>query len=278
MNLLKVTKKTKIRHRNEINNTFSSLPLSVRRILFMAMAQIDTRQELSRGDVFRITAKEYAFIADIDMSVAYKQLREGAEELQASVIRIPKNKLINSIQNEKSEDKLKKKKTPTDAVRVMNITSFCDYVESEGFVEIGFSNVIEPYITMLKDSYTTQVLLSSVRLTDQNANILYQFIRKQISMGKTKSFDITVTDLKDELELYKLKNDNKIYLYQNYKDFNKAFLNKNIDKINQFTEIKKLSVTIIERVSRKASKLRFSYTIDKESEGQDYRVPHGFRT
>ncbi|EEG7823294.1 replication initiation protein, partial [Salmonella enterica] len=163
MNLLKVTKKTKIRHRNEINNTFSSLPLSARRILFMAMAQIDTRQELSRGDVFRITAKEYAFIADIDMSVAYKQLREGAEELQASVIRIPKNKLINSIQNEKSEDKLKKKKTPTDAVRVMNITSFCDYVESEGFVEIGFSNVIEPYITMLKDSYTTQVLLSSVR-------------------------------------------------------------------------------------------------------------------
>ncbi|WP_283570340.1 RepB family plasmid replication initiator protein [Escherichia coli] len=45
-------------------------------------------------------------------------------------------------------------------MRVMNLTSFCDYVESEGYVEIGFSNVIEPYITMLKDSYTTQVLLS----------------------------------------------------------------------------------------------------------------------
>ncbi|ECM4982013.1 replication initiation protein, partial [Salmonella enterica subsp. enterica serovar Enteritidis] len=28
MNLLSVTKKTKIRHRNEINSTFSSLPLS----------------------------------------------------------------------------------------------------------------------------------------------------------------------------------------------------------------------------------------------------------
>lgn len=49
MNLLKVTPKTKIRHRNEINNTFSALPLSARRILFMAMAQIDSRQSFLRG-------------------------------------------------------------------------------------------------------------------------------------------------------------------------------------------------------------------------------------
>ncbi|WP_254503682.1 replication initiation protein, partial [Salmonella enterica] len=91
MNLLSVTKKTKIRHRNEINSTFSSLPLSARRILFMAMAQIDSREELSEGATFRITAREYAFIADIDVTGAYRQLKEGAEELQASVIRIPRN-------------------------------------------------------------------------------------------------------------------------------------------------------------------------------------------
>lgn len=91
----------------------------------------------------------------------------------------------------------------------MNLTSFCDYAESEGYVEIGFSNVIEPYITMLKDSYTTQVLLSSVRLTDQNANILYQYIRKQISNGKNKSFDVYISDLKEELELYKVEDGEK---------------------------------------------------------------------
>lgn len=77
MNLLSVTKKTKIRHRNEINSTFSSLPLSARRILFMAMAQIDSREELSEGATFRITAREYAFIADIDVTGAYRQLKEG---------------------------------------------------------------------------------------------------------------------------------------------------------------------------------------------------------
>ncbi len=43
----------------------------------MAMAQIDSREELSEGATFRITAREYAFIADIDVTGAYRQLKEG---------------------------------------------------------------------------------------------------------------------------------------------------------------------------------------------------------
>ena len=89
-----------------------------------------------------------------------------------------------------------------------------------------FSHVIEPYITMLKDSYTTQVLISSVRLADQNSNMLYQFIRKQYSSGKKTFFDIEVDVLKDELELFRIDNGEKVYLYQNFKDFNKVFLQK----------------------------------------------------
>ncbi|HGX8720498.1 TPA: replication initiation protein [Escherichia coli] len=277
MNLLSVTKKTKIRHRNEINSTFSSLPLSARRILFMAMAQIDSREELSEGATFRITAREYAFIADIDVTGAYRQLKEGAEELQASVIRIPRNQLLTPQGNQSSGHTKKRGKLPSDAVRLMNLTAFCDYVESEGYIDIAFSHVIEPYITMLKDSYTTQVLISSVRLADQNSNMLYQFIRKQYSSGKKTFFDIEVDVLKDELELFRIDNGEKVYLYQNFKDFNKVFLQKNIEKINQYTEINHLEVKIVERVARRASKLRFSYKIDKESDGLDIRIPYGFR-
>ncbi|PQM75904.1 Initiator of plasmid replication, partial [Klebsiella quasipneumoniae] len=61
------------------------------------------------------------------------------------------------------------------------------------------------------------------------------------------------------------------------KDFNKVFLQKNIEKINQYTEINHLEVKIVKRVARRASKLRFSYKIDKESEGLDTRIPYGFR-
>lgn len=111
-------------------------------------------------------------------------MKEGAEELQASVIRIPRNQLLTPQGNQSSGHTKKRGKLPSDAVRLMNLTAFCDYVESEGYIDIAFSHVIEPYITMLKDSYTTQVLISSVRLADQNSNMLYQFIRKQYSSGK----------------------------------------------------------------------------------------------
>ncbi len=70
----------------------------------------------------------------------------------------------------------------------------------------------------------------------------------------------------------------KVYLYQNFKDFNKVFsAKKTLKKINQYTEINHLEVKIVERVARRASKLRFSYKIDKESEGLDTRIPYGFR-
>lgn len=57
----------------------------------------------------------------------------------------------------------------------------------------------------------------------------------------------------------------------------KVFLQKNIEKINQYTEINHLEVKIVERVARRASKIRFSYKIDKENEGLDTRIPYGFR-
>ncbi len=54
LTLARVSRKTKIRHRNEINNTFSSLPLAARRILFMAMAQLDSKNGLTEGQIFRL--------------------------------------------------------------------------------------------------------------------------------------------------------------------------------------------------------------------------------
>nr|UGK56315.1 hypothetical protein [Escherichia coli] len=92
--------------------------------LFMAMAQIDSREELSEGATFRITAREYAFIADIDVTGAYRQLKEGAEELQASVIRIPRNQLLTPQGNQSSGHTKKRGKLPSDAVRLMNLTAF----------------------------------------------------------------------------------------------------------------------------------------------------------
>lgn len=264
----RISVKTKIRHRNEINNTFSALPLSARRILFMAMAQLDSKSILSSGQMFKITAKEYAAIAAVDLSVAYKQMKDGAEQLQLSLIKIPKSKLLQPEMKEISQ---------SDAVWRLNLTDFCSYSEKESSIILSFGRTIEPYICQLKDNYTTQVLFSAVRLSDTNASSLYQLIRKYISAGNDKNFDIEIDELKEQLLLYKECDGIKTYLYPDFKIFNRAFLKKNVAVICESTEIKNLTVDVIAKIERKASKLRFSYQLDKETEGQDYRIPKGFR-
>ena len=49
-------------------------------------------------------------------------------------------------------------------------------------------------------------------------------------MVKKTFFDIEVDVLKDELELFRIDNGEKVYLYQNFKDFNKVFLQKILKK------------------------------------------------
>ncbi|PAP30511.1 Initiator of plasmid replication, partial [Salmonella enterica subsp. enterica serovar Enteritidis] len=98
----------------------------------MAISVIVSRYELSVGATFRIMAREYAFFADIDVSGVFLQLIEGAEYLQASVFRILRNQLLSPQGNQSSGHTKKRGKLPSDAVRLMNLTAFCDYVESEG--------------------------------------------------------------------------------------------------------------------------------------------------
>ena len=134
----------------------------------------------------------------------------------------------------------------------------------DGFIEINFTRQMEPYICRLKDGYTTQVLLSAVRLSDPNASNLYQLIRKKISSGMIKYFDITIDQLKDELNLFKLDTETteKIYLYPEFKDFNKAVIKKSLLSIEKLTELGKLNAEVIEKRNRKAYAIRISYSIN----------------
>ncbi|WP_352284706.1 RepB family plasmid replication initiator protein, partial [Pseudoalteromonas sp. Q18-MNA-CIBAN-0097] len=71
MKLTNVSSKTKVRQKTDINKTLSKMPLSSRRVLFMAIAQIDSKKIVKQGQVFRIYAREYAKIAQLEMNTAY---------------------------------------------------------------------------------------------------------------------------------------------------------------------------------------------------------------
>lgn len=264
MKLKNVTPNTKIRHRNEINTTLSQLPLSARRLIFMAIAQVeDTKKMIPEGEVFRIRASEYAEVADINVSLAYRQMKEGAEILQNSTLAVPREQLIEPFKRDGSHSTASKRKIAKDAVRVLNITDYCEYSESAGYIDICFTRTMEPYISLLAGGYTTQVLLSATRLSEGNASSLYQLVRKNISMGKIRYFEVYIDDLKDELGLFTVENGIKTYQYEQFKSFTQFFLKRSVETIKEVTELKDLSYEVCEKLGRKATKLRFSYTVSK---------------
>ena len=261
MRLASVSGKTKVRHKTDINKTLSKMPLSSRRVLFMAIAQLDSKKIIKKGQIFRIYASEYAKIANLEMNTSYEQLKSSALELQRQVISIPKNQLLPPIP--RVGDRPWKKPTG-NGNRMLNVTDYCDYEDGDGYVDISFSRQMEPYICLIGGNYTTQVLISSARLRDTNASNLYQLIRQKISEKKYSFFEIEVEKLKDELGLYTTKNKIKTYSYPLFKEFNRSVIKSSIDTIESTTEIKSLEVEITERKQRKATKIRFSYRVDDQ--------------
>lgn len=227
----------------------------------MAIAQLDSRKLIQKGQVFRIYASEYAKIAQLEMNTAYEQLKAAALDLQKQLIGIPKDQLLPPIPRKGERPWVKPIGT---GIRMLNVTEYCDYEEGDGFVDISFSRQMEPYICMIEGNFTTQVLLSSARLRDTNASNLYQLIRQKVGEKRDRYFDIGVDELKDELGLFTLNNRQKTYSYALFKDFNKVVIKRSIETITDTTEIKDINVEIIERKQRKATKLRFTYRIDDQ--------------
>lgn len=261
MKLASVTSITKIRHNNEINKTFSTMSLASRRVVFLALAQLDPKNIIAKGATFRIYAHEYADICGIDKDTAYAQLKDACENLQKQLIAIPKSELLPPFA--RVGDPLWKR-PEGGGIRMLNITEYCDYAPDTGYVDVSFTRQMEPYICMLKGNYTTQVLLSAARLSDANAGNLYQLIRQKISQGKRQYFDIEVNELKDELGLYTMNKKEKIYAYPKFKEFNRSVLGRSLKTINDTTEINKAMVEIIEKKGRKAHLLRVSYEINNQ--------------
>lgn len=260
---LKYSESTKVRHRNSINQTFLELPLAAKRVLFLCLAQIDSKKIIPEGTTYRIYAKDYAEVCGVSArNTAYQQLRDASEKLQRQLIKIPKDQLLAPIPR-KGERPWKK---PTGkGFRMLNVTEFCDYEEGAGYVDISFTRLMEPYICWIKGDYTTQVLLSVARLSDPNSSKLYQLVREQISSGKKRSFTISVDELKERMELYTTSDggSEKVYSYPQFKDLNKFVLKPSCKVISDITELN-ITVDIAERRGRKAESLRFSYEIDNQ--------------
>ncbi|QBY46779.1 replication initiation protein [Arsenophonus nasoniae] len=166
-------------------------------------------------------------------------------------MKIPQSELLKAFTRRPSEFLESEKQWR--GMRLLHITDSCSYIDMEAIVQVRFSRQVEPYICMIEKDFTTQVLLSSVRIADTNASNFYQYLRKNISSGKSRYFEIEVDKLREDLGIEKHET------YKNYKFLKSQFIDRAIKKILNITEFKKIEVKILERKGRKAHKIMISY-------------------
>ncbi len=267
----KLSEKTKIRHRNEMNKTLAQLPLSAKRVLCLALVSVDTKKPLEPGKIFKVTAETYSSITKVKPSVAYRQLKEGADLLNNSKLSLSSDDIAALAKELGLPDSMKKSFERLD----MGITDYCAYSQNEGFVVLKFTNTIHPYISNLiggENKFTTQLLTSAMRLSGQYSWALYQLVRKNYSKFKSKNhFSIHLNELKDELIAYLIDEEGNIeYKYPDFPIFKREVINKAIKEINEKTEINLLSCLVESKEGRKVSVLRFEFLIDEEKFTGEY--------
>ncbi len=259
-----VTGLTKVRHRNEVGVTLASLSLSAKRVLFLALCQIDTKEMLD-DDILEVDADFFSKATSLDKYASYAALKEGAKVLSSTTLVLNRDDLKNLA----DELGILSSKNKIPDRLDLNLTEFCAYYDHLATVRIKFTNTAKRYFSKLigsENRYTTQVLKSVVLLNSVNSTNLYQVIRKYYSQNSSKkSFDISVDDLKEEMGLYTIEEGEKKYKYPKYSFFVRDVINKSINEIIEKTEINQLSFSVVGKKGRMAHMLRFEFSINEKS-------------
>lgn len=259
-----VTGLTKVRHRNEVGVTLASLSLSAKRVLFLALCQIDSKEMLN-DEILEVDADLFSKTTTLDKYAAYAALKEGAKVLASTTLVVNRDDLKN-LSNELGIA-TSKNKMP-DRLD-LNLTEFCAYYDHLAIVRIKFTNTAKRYFSKLigsENRYTTQVLKSVVILNSVNSTNLYQVIRKYYSLNPaSKSFEISVDQLKDEMGLYHIENGEKVYKYPKYSFFIRDVINKSIKEIIEKTEIKTIKFTVVGKKGRMVHMLKFEYSLNEDT-------------
>ncbi len=261
-----VTGLTKVRHRNEVGVTLASL--SAKRVLFLALCQIDSKEMLN-DEILEVDADLFSKTTTLDKYAAYAALKEGAKVLASTTLVVNRDDLKN-LSNELGIA-TSKNKMP-DRLD-LNLTEFCAYYDHLAIVRIKFTNTAKQYFSKLigsENRYTTQVLKSVVILNSVNSTNLYQVIRKYYSLNPaSKSFEISVDQLKDEMGLYHIENGEKVYKYPKYSFFIRDVINKSIKEIIEKTEIKTIKFTVVGKKGRMVHMLKFEYSLNEDTSISD---------
>ncbi|OEF63550.1 RepB family plasmid replication initiator protein [Vibrio cyclitrophicus 1F175] len=240
----------KIYHCNDAHQELARMDLSARRILYICLSELERERDVDTGattikfnpeQVFTITAKDYAKLCNIDTSEAYKQLQNGVYDIRTYGMEIKESVLHPEL-----------KGRPKDGMIVFTVANYSYYSNGDGFIEVKLSPEFAPYISDLTKEFTSQFLLSAVRLPKGNAYSLYLLLSRWISAGKIGYCEIELDELKAELGALG-------DTYTVFDRFRQQFFNRAVKQVIEITEFTSVNMEIIQKRGRKAHKVKISY-------------------
>ena len=154
---------------NKLIEASYRLELAEQRIILFAIKEArETGQGLNSENFMTIHAADYAAQFNITTKQAYEQIKEAARTLFRRYL------VLHDIHPESGKDRV------TEARWV----SAASYIDGEGAIQLQFSAVIVPYITMLEREFTSYRIAAVSSMTSAYAIRLYELLIQWGGIGK----------------------------------------------------------------------------------------------
>lgn len=220
----------KVSKSNALVEAAYHLSLAEQRLVLMAIAQTDSREPAAESHTFRVRATDYAELFQVDLSTAYEALADAAHRLyERSMTKITrpddKTELVEDVRWIDRRLIMKERRKVTE-------------------LEVSWSRHIQPYLTLLRDKFTSYELRQVIRLQSPYAIRLYEWLMQWIGTGEVH---MTLEEFRTRLDLGKK--------YPRFTDLKKFVLQPSVDSINLHTNLE-LDWELI-REKRKVTRLLF---------------------
>ncbi len=196
---------------NKVVEASYMLTLAEQRVLLACIAQIDSKNELTEGYRFEVTASGVADLVGLEnLSTAYRDLKKAADKLyeRSVVIDDP----------DPDNPKIEKRK--------FRWISCIDYIPGEGKLALSFSVGIIPYLSQLSREFTKYKLKHVARFESVYSIRLYELLVQWSSAGER---EIEVEWLKRQFQV-----DSK---YDRVVDLKKRVIDPAVNEINEHSNL-----------------------------------------
>jgi len=191
---------------NRIVEASYMLSLAEQRVLLFCLSRVDSRHEADFNSFkVKINAQDYAKAFDVDRRTAYQQMLDAERRIWERDI----------IFYDDEENKIKSRWIQSVKYR-------------DGSIELSFAKELEPFLTNLKNKFTTYKFKNIAQLSSVYAIRVYEML---MQWNKSKgTLKIGVDSLKEKLDLTGQS-------YNKFSNFRNRVLNIAVEQINSNTNL-----------------------------------------